>query len=304
MLGIWRLQLLREVARRGTIKAAAAAMNVTPSAVSQQLKLLEQEAGVPLLEPHGRLVRLTDAGQMLVRHADTITAAMAAAELELAATRDAITGTLRVAAFPTAARAMMPRVLAGLGARHPDLRLTFRDLETSESLLALQMGEIDVAVVDEYDEISRIRAQGIEKIAILRDPLYVAFPPGRTPPRAGVDLAALSSEPWIMDTEASTIFQVVARAFERAGFEPHIRSQCKDYGVIVALVGAGLGMAILPALALHDRPIDLRVTRTRPPLERTVYAAVRPERRAHPAVAAMLAELEVFAATYEPAPGR
>jgi DNA-binding transcriptional LysR family regulator len=298
MLGIWRLQLLREVARRGTIKAAAAAMSVTPSAVSQQLKLLELEAGVPLLEPHGRRVRLTDAGQMLVRHADAITAAIAAAESELAATRDAISGTLRVAAFPTAARVMMPRVLASLGARHPELRLTFRDLETDESLLALQMDEIDLAVVDEYDDRSRIRAPGVETIAILRDPLYVAFPPGRTPPAGRVRLTDLASESWIMDTEASTIFQVIARACERAGFEPHIRAQCKDYGVIHALVGSGLGMAILPGLALHDRPGSLRVTRTSPPLERTVFAAVRPERRAHPAVAAMLAELEAFATEY------
>ncbi len=301
MLGIWRLQLLREVARRGTIKAAASAMSVTPSAVSQQLKLLEQEAGVPLLEPHGRLVRLTDAGQMLVRHADAITAAIAAAEAELAASRETITGTLRVAAFPTAARAMMPSVLAGLGARHPDLRLTFRDLETGESLLALRMDEIDLAVVDEYDDLSRIRVPDIETVRLLRDPLYVAFPPGRTPSGGGVPLASLAGEPWIMDTEASTIFQVVARACSRAGFEPHIRSHCKDYGVILALVAAGLGVAILPGLALHDRPAEAHVSVTRPPLVRTVYAAFRPERRAHPAVGAMLAELERFGLGYRPA---
>jgi DNA-binding transcriptional LysR family regulator len=296
MLGIWRLQLLREVARRGTIKAAAAAMNVTPSAVSQQLKLLEEEAGVSLLEPHGRLVRLTDAGRMLADHADSIMAAIAAAESDLAASRDGITGTLRLAAFPTAARAMMPSALASLGAHHPDLRLSFRDLETQESLLALQMDEIDLAVVDEYDELSRIRATGVETIPILRDPLYLALPPDRPRPADPVELRSLAREPWIMDTETSTICQVVTRACLRAGFEPHIRSHCKDYGVIRSLVAAGLGVAILPGLALHGRPTDLRVTRTRPTLERTVSAAVRKERRAHPAVAALLVELHAFAA--------
>ena len=110
MLGVWRLQLLREVARRGTIRAAAGAMSVTPSAVSQQLRILETEAGVPLLERIGRQVRLTDAGEMLVRHADTITAAITAAESELAATQREIAGTLRVAAIPTAARAILPAV--------------------------------------------------------------------------------------------------------------------------------------------------------------------------------------------------
>ncbi len=103
-----------------------------------------------------------------------------------------------------------------------------------------------------------------------------------------------------MDTEASTIFQVVARACERAGFEPHVRSHCKDYGVILGLVSAGLGIAILPGLALHGRPLDAHVSATRPPLERTVSAAVRPERRAHPAVVAMLAELAAFGAGYGP----
>ena len=160
MLGIWRLQLLREVARRGTLKAAAQAMSITPSAVSQQLRILEQESGTKLLEPYGRMVRLTEAGQMLVRHADTITAAIAAAEADLAATRSEVVGTLSVAAFPTAARAIMPKVFTGLGRSHPKLRLMLRDLESNESLLALQMDEIDLAVVDEYDEASRVRVAG------------------------------------------------------------------------------------------------------------------------------------------------
>ena len=298
MLGIWRLQLLREVARRGTIKAAAGAMSITPSAVSQQLKILEQEAGAQLLEPHGRLVRLTDAGQMLVRHADTITAAIAAAEADLAASRDVITGTLRVAAFPTAARAMMPQVLASLGGRHPALRLMLRDLETHESLLALKMDEIDIAVVDEYDEASRILEAGVETVRILRDPLYVAFAPDRRVPDGGVALADLRDEAWIMDTEGSTIYEVVLRACRQAGFDPHVRSHCKDYSVILALVTAGLGVAVLPGLALHERAIRARVTPLRPPLERSVLAAFRPERRAHPAVAAALAELASFGAGY------
>jgi DNA-binding transcriptional LysR family regulator len=300
VLGIWRLQLLREVARRGTLKAAAQAMSVTPSAVSQQLRILEQEAGVPLLEPHGRLVRLTDAGQMLVRHADAITAAIAAAEAELAASRDEIAGTLRVAAFPTAARAMMPQVLASLGSRHPKLRLTLRDLESHESLLALQVDEVDVAVVDEYDEMSRVRVAGIDTAEILRDPLYVALPPGRDAPARGIALADLRDEAWIMDTEAATIHQVALRACRRAGFDPHVRSNCKDYSVILALVGAGLGVAVLPGLALHDRTVRARVAPLRPPLERTVLAAFRAERRAHPAVAAILAELAAFGSGYPP----
>lgn len=298
MLGIWRLQLLREVARRGTLKAAAQAMSITPSAVSQQLKILEQEAGATLLEPHGRLVRLTEAGLMLVRHADVITAAIAAAEAELAAARDEIVGTLSVAAFPTAARAVMPQVLATLGRNHPKLRLMLRDLESNESLLALQVDEIDLAVVDEYDEASQVRAPGIDTVEILRDPLYVAIPPDEETPAGGIAFADLRDHAWIMDTEMSNIFQVTVRACRRAGFDPTVRSHCKDYSVILALVAAGLGVGVLPGLALHDRTVRARIATLRPPLERRVLAAVRTERRSHPAVAALLAELAAFGSTY------
>lgn len=308
MLGVWRLQLLREVGRRGTIRAAAAAMSVTPSAVSQQLRILEAEAGVPLLEPHGRLVRLTEAGEMLVRHADAITAAIVAAESELAATRDEILGTLRIAAFPTAARALIPGVIAELGRAHPRLRLTLRDLETDESLTALRLDEVDLALVDEYDDVTRVREPGIDLLDLMEDPLYVAVPPDLVPrdpapapgtpgvaPGAAVDrtvpLASLAGVPWIMDTETSTICRAVLRHFRRAGFEPMVRSNCRDYSVIIALVEAGLGAAVLPGLALREREVRAVVVPLDPPLHRRVMVALKPERRAHPAVAAMLAAL-------------
>lgn len=291
MLGVWRLQLLREVARRGTIKAAALAMSVTPSAVSQQLRILEAEAGVPLLERHGRLVRLTEAGQRLVRHADAIAAALAEAESELATARDGIAGTLRVAAFPTAARALLPSAIASLGGRHPDLRVTLRDLETHESVAALAVDDVDLAVVDEYDESTRIGEHGLDVLDLLRDPIHVALPPGRVEGGGPLRLADLRDEAWIMDTEASSIYQAVLRACRLSGFEPHVRSQCKDYSVIIALVEAGLGVAVLPGLALRDRPMRAVVVPVDPPLERRVMVAVKPERRRHPAVAAMVEEL-------------
>jgi len=296
MLGIWRLQLLREVARRGTIRAAASAMSITPSAVSQQLRILESEAGVPLLERRGRLVRLTDAGEMLVRHADAIMAAITAAESDLASTQHEIAGTLRVAAIPTAARAVLPAAIASLGRAHPRLRLMLRDLETAESLPALATDEVDLAVVDEYDEATRIREPGIELLDLLTEPIFVALPPGHPAGDGPVPLAGLRDEAWIMDTEASGISRALVRACRREGFDPHVRSNCRDYSVIIALVEAGLGVAVLPGLALRDREIRARVAPVDPPLERRVRIAVKPERRGHPAVAAMLAELQRVAA--------
>lgn len=304
MLGVWRLQLLREVARRGTITAAAEALSITPSAVSQQLKLLEAEAGVAIVERHGRRVRLTEAGMTLVRHADTISDALEAAESDLAASRAGIAGTLRVAAFPTAARAILPSAITILGGQHPGLRVTLRDLETAESLVALAMDEVDLAVVDEYDESARVREQGLEVVPLLRDPINVALPidsrvghgdggPGRRPRGpASTRLTDLHDQPWIMDTEASAIYGAVLRACHRAGFEPHVRSRCRDYSVIIALVEAGLGGAFLPGLALRDRPIRASVAQLDPPLERTVMVALKPARRRHPAVAAMVEALQ------------
>jgi len=174
MLGVWRLQLLREISRRGSIKAAAEAMQITPSAVSQQLAILEREAGVELLEKSGRRVRLTDAGLRLVRHADTITGAIVAAEADLASMQSAVTGTLRVAAFPTAARAVMPPVMTALSRLHPELRVTLRDLEADESLTALQNDEIDLAIVDDYGDGSRVTDPGLEVCEFMRDPIYLA----------------------------------------------------------------------------------------------------------------------------------
>lgn len=292
MLGVWRLQLLRELSRRGTITAAAAALSITPSAVSQQLKILEAEAGVPLIEHHGRRVRLTEAGEALVRHADAITDALEAAESDLAAAREGVSGTLRVAAFPTAARAILPTAIVRLGGRHPGVRVTLRDLETAESLAALAMDEVDLAVVDEYDESARVREQGLDVVPLLRDPIHVALPgvEGETT-RASTRLPDLRDEPWIMDTETSAIYGAVARACRRSGFEPNVRSHCKDYSVIIALVEAGLGAAFLPGLALRDRPIRATVVPMDPPLERAVMIALKPARRRHPAVAAMVDEL-------------
>ncbi len=297
MLGVWRLQLLREVARRGTVKAAAAAMSVTPSAVSQQLKVLEAEAGVPLLERRGRNVRLTDAGEVLVRHADTISAAIESAESELAAARAGVSGTLRVAAFPTAARAILPAAIVRIGGRHPDLRVTLRDLETRESLAAVAMDEVDLAVVDEYDEATRIGDRDLDLVLLGRDAIQLALPPGRAADGAAFRLVDLRDDAWIMDTESSSIYQAVVRACRRSGFEPHVRSHCKDYSVIIALVEAGLGVAVLPGLALRDRPIRAVVAPIDPPLERRVMVAVKPARRRHPAVAAMIDELRAAGAS-------
>jgi DNA-binding transcriptional LysR family regulator len=300
MLNLGRLQLLREVSRRGTIAAAAGAMQLTPSAVSQQLAALERETGSKLLERVGRSVRLTDAGRLLVRHADIIATAVAEAEAELAGMREAVTGDFRFSAFPTAARAVMPSVLAALSQRYPDLRLSLRDLEAAESVAALRLGEVDIAIVDEYEGMALPGESAYERHDVLRDPVYIAFPPDRPDSQAPVGLWDLRDEHWIMDAENSRFFEMTLLACRRAGFEPHIRSQCRDFSVIVALVEAGIGIAALPGLALHDRQVRAMIRPTNPPLTRNVVAAISPDRRAHPAVADTFTVPERFGRSWHP----
>jgi DNA-binding transcriptional LysR family regulator len=325
MLGVWRLQLLREISRRGSLKAAAEAMSVSPSAVSQQLAILEREAGVPLLEKNGRRIRLTDAGLRLVHHADQITGAIAAAEADLASMQQVVTGTLRVAAFPTAARAVLPPVMTALSRLHPELRVTLRDLETDESLTALRNDEVDIALVDDYGDGSRVTDPGLEVCEFMRDQIYLAVPgttasasaqPNLRAPAAGANAATRRRPPagearleefsdafWIMDTDNSHLSQVTLRACRAAGFEPHIRSSCKDFSVIIALVEAGLGVGVLPGLALLDRPVRADIRPIAPPLVRRLSSVVRPERRSHPMIVSALAELERFGASYRPPAG-
>lgn len=302
MLNISRLQLLREVARRGTMAAAAAAMSLTPSAVSQQLSILEREAGTDLLERAGRTVRLTDAGRLLVRHADAIMSAIATAEVDLATIRQVVTGEFRIAAFPTAARALMPPAMAALSQLYPALRLSLRDFEVDETVAGLRLGEIDVGIVSEYESPTIRSDFEHERHVVLHDPLYLALPPGHRFADRAVTLYDLRDEYWIMHTESSQFFQMALRACRANGVDPHIRSQCKDFSVILALVASGLGVAIVPGLALHDRPVRAIVRAITPPLQRTVVAMISPERRAHPAVVTMLRELDRIGKGYRPRP--
>ena len=299
MLGIWRLQLLREVARRGTLREAAAATNLSASAVSQQLAILAREAELPLLEKRGRRLHLTVAGRALVRHADLITDAILAAESELAEMRSFVSGTIRIAAFPTAARAMMPPLMTSLGEMHPAVHVSLRDLEADESLAALDLDEIDLAIVDDYDGQPATSGLGLDAIEILRDPLYLASAGGGELGQA-VRLREQADAVWIMDSEQSRFHAAVQRACRAAGIEPRIRSSCRDFAVITALIEAGVGIGVIPGLALHGERRRLALHHIDPPMSRSVVAVVRAGRRHHPAVASAITELQRFGATYRP----
>ena len=194
VLDVRRLRLLYELSRRGTIAAVGAALHVSPSAVSQQLALLESEAGVPLLERVGRGVRLTEAGRALATDAGQVIAHLERAEADLAAHTGEPTGTVRMAAFQSALRALFPAALSSL-ARYPRLRIEVFQLEPDVALSALLSHDVDLMIGEEYPGLPTVRPVSLHRELLCRDPLRLAVPlddPAST-------LAELADRPWAME---------------------------------------------------------------------------------------------------------
>jgi DNA-binding transcriptional LysR family regulator len=290
MLDVRRLRILRELAARGTIAATADALGYTAPAVSQQLAALEREAGIALLERNGRRRRLTPAGEELVARTEGILRELEAAEAALASTATQVAGVLRCAAFSSAHRALLPPAIAALAARHPDLRVSTKEMEPEDSLPALKLGELDVALAQEYPFAPLPADPALERTNLLDDPLALALPAGH--PLADddgpVDAAALRDQPWIAGRQGTYCHAVVIHAARRAGYEPWLAHVTNDFSVAYALVAAGAGVALVPGLAGPPPPGVVVRPIAGAPASRTIYAAVRAGSRARPAVAAML----------------
>lgn len=277
-----RLRVLRALADHGTVTAAAAALHLTPSAVSQQLAALESEAGHPLLLRKGRRVSLTPAGELLVAHANVV-----AAELERAqATLDALTtgtaGRVAVAAFASAITQVVAPALKAL--RDRSIELSVRDAEGHESVRLLLDGEIDVAITEEHRSTDRFTA-----FPLYAEPFDVVLPPGHALAGGPVDLAALADEDWVVTLPGNPLRDVVEMACAQAGFAPRIRHTSDDFRAIQALVTAGAGVALAPRNAVRGVPVDGVA-----PLRRVV-AAVRRGTEDHPLIQVVLGELHSVA---------
>jgi len=287
MLEPRRLRLLRELASRGTIAATAEACGYTPSGVSQQLALLEREVRTPLLVREGRRVALTEAARVLVAHAERVLAELEAAEAALAGLAGSVRGTVQLAAFPTAAAAFVPAAIARCRAEHPDLRVVLSELETDEAVAAVRSGRIDLALVYEYALLPRVADPGVDVAPLFTEPLLAVLPAGHDSPEQ-VPLALLRDDAWIAPRSDSALRTVLDRACGLAGFAPTVDYASDDYTVIVALVAAGLGVALMPQLATEALSADVqRRPVIDPKLTRTVSLASRAARRNHPTAAAL-----------------
>jgi DNA-binding transcriptional LysR family regulator len=290
MLDVKRLRILREVAVRGSFSAAADALYLSQSAVSQQVATLEREVGMSLLDRTRDGPKLTDAGRVLVGHAEAAMARLEEAERELAAIAGLGGGELRLASFPSASATVLTEAVSVFHRRHPKVRLTIAEAEPEESLPRLRGGELDLALTFDYPSVPTAEDRDLDRTLVLTESMHLALP--RSHPLAEermVSLAKLADEQWLCGNRPSSCGEVVLRACRDAGFEPRIGFESDDYHVMQGFIAAGLGFTLLPDLALPTLRSDLVVRPTDPPApERRVWAATRAEGARSPATEEMV----------------
>ena len=261
MLDVRRLRVLKEVAAKGSFSAAAESLAYTQSAVSQQIAALEREAGTQLVERNARGVHLTDAGRMLVGHADAILARLADAEAELEAMAGLRGGRLRLLAFASAGASIMPAAIARFRDRHPAVEVTLAPAEPDEAIEMLRAGEADIGMTIETlwaDDV----ADGIQRTHLLDDPFYLVLPEHHPQAkRRSIRLSEMADEAWILGSNDASCpdGQVLVRACNKAGFEPRIAFQSDDYNSIQGFIATGMGVCLIPDLALTNVRNDVVV---------------------------------------------
>lgn len=301
MLDLRRLRLLRELKERGTIAAVADALQFTPSAVSQQLALLEREAGVRLLERAGRGVRLTDAAIVLVDHAEALLERTALAEADLAAAAGTVAGRARIAGFESVALRLALPAMESLARDAPGLRCELMELEPEEAIPALALGDLDLVLADEWQHQPRRLPAGVERHELLSDPVRLVLParhPAARRHRKAVPLAELAGEPWTTGHAGLGWDEMTRRTCqELAGFNPDVRHRTNDAAISLAVVARGLAVSMLPDLALPSAHphVTLRDI-VEGPVNRTIFAATRSTDAARPSTQALLATVRDLAA--------
>lgn len=301
MIDLRRLRLLRELHERGTIAAVAEALQYTPSAVSQQLAVLEREAGVPLLERAGRGVRLTDAALVLVEHADALLARAELAEADLAAAAGSVAGRGRIAAFQSVALRLAAPALQALARDAPGLRCELVEAEPEQSLPALALGDIDLVLADEWEGLPLPRPVGVDRHDLHREPVFAVLAEGHPLARRrrrSVRLAELAGDVWTTGRPGTAWEDVTKRMCRQlGGFDPDIRHRTNDSVLSLGLVASGLAVTLLPELvAPESHPGVVVRWIAEGTTYRTIFAATRTADARRPSVQALLAAVRAAAA--------
>lgn len=293
MIDVRRLRILCELERRGTVAATAAALHLTPSAVSQQLAVLARETGVKLLDPDGRRVRLTAAALVLVSHAGAIFAELESAQADLAALAEGTVGTVRVAAFATGITGIVVPALSALRTTHPRLEITVVDVSVPECFDALATGDLDIVLTMAYPGGQPLDSR-FSSVRLYDDPLDAVLPCDH--PLASseqVDLAALADDVFVGLTPGQPCHEITLGACAAAGFVPRIRHRSEDYGAIFGLIGAGCGVGLVPRLAGLTCTATTVIRPLAPPVPaRPLFAAVRCGSETAPHLAAVLEAIQ------------
>ncbi|MET7997857.1 LysR family transcriptional regulator [Amycolatopsis sp. NPDC005232] len=300
-MDLGRLRTLREFADRGSVTAAARALHCTPSAVSQQLRALQTEVGLPLTEPDGRGLRLTDAGRALVGRADEVLAALDRAESELDTYRSAPRGRVRIAIFQSAGLMLLPGLLTRVAA-FDGLEVDVRDVDMTPSDVPGLVADYDVVVTHRDEHAGEFTSDRLEVVPLLREPLDVALPAGHVlARRRRVDLADLADERWISVDHGFPVDDVLRSLTVRTGVRPQIVQRINDFRITERLVAAGHGIALLPRYTMDTRRGSGLVGRPLAGIRaaRLVEVVCRRGALSRPAVATVIAQLreEVAALT-------
>jgi DNA-binding transcriptional LysR family regulator len=278
------LRVLREVANRGSFTAAAASLGYTQSAVSRQIAGLESAAGTPLFERRARGVRLTDAGDALLRRAATVLDEVDAAQRELEGISERAAGRLRVGAFPTAVAALVPRALAAFRDLNPGVRVSLREGGTPSQIKRLASASIDVGVIGFLPGARGPQDRRLVLEHLIDDPLLLAV--GRDHPlarRRSVDLDDLAEERWVAASPQAS--DSMLGAWQWADWQPRVELIAKEWTVKLGLVAAGLGVTLVPGLAADAVRRDIALIRIRSerPASREVLIATRADESANQA---------------------
>ncbi|MFE7838429.1 LysR family transcriptional regulator [Streptomyces sp. NPDC057474] len=299
MIEARHLRVLRAVAATGSFSAAGRELGCTQPAVSQQMKALESSVGTPLLVRTGREMRLTQAGEALVRHASGILAGLTAAEEEVAAIAGLRAGRVRLVSFPSGSSTLVPTALAALRAAHPGTRVSLEEAEPPRSVEMLREGDCDIALAFRYEGAAGAEEGEWDDLVVrplLTDRLVGLVPEGHRLARTrSIGIGELAGDPWIAGCPRCR--GQLVRVCESAGFTPRIDFATDDYPAVVGLVGAGLGVAVLPELAIESvRAKGVRMVTVEPVVRREIVALTLPDLAQVPTVAATLDRLAGAAA--------
>ncbi|WP_052373051.1 LysR family transcriptional regulator [Amycolatopsis taiwanensis] len=293
MLNLDRLRVLHTVSVTGSVSNAARTLHVTTSAISQQIARLEREVGQRLVERHGRGIRLTEAGTFLARDAGELLTHVERVEAGLAEHRGTVTGTLAVAAFATAARGLLPGVLGTLRSRYPELRVSLSEREPHESIPALSRGRLDIAIVQEWPGDELTIPDGLTRCDLSEDTFDLALPADH--PLAGRDRLAITElldEDWIAWSDGQICHDWLVRTLRANDAQPCIAHTASEHATQLALVAAGLGVALIPRLGRDHAPSSVHFVPITPAPARRIFALQRTSASARPALRATLDTLQ------------